>query len=244
MAVRTAEVIYVGDAASLIKANEAAAASTSTAADTIARSNVYWSASARAAAQVAQESAAKTGASMAEQAAAASAAAKKQAEAMGASAAEQEVAAKRAADAAVAASIRQEAAATTASHAWSHAAAGLAVFAGALYGIKHGADVLAGITHETLALHNVTGLSTQSASAYAAVAQTQELSVKQLNQAFGTLSKNVQAVVNAHEGLTKAAKAQEIAFRELGLPFASIVKAHGDLNQLMPEVIARFEEHT
>src|SRR6202035_2037382 len=122
------------------------------------------------------------------------------------------------------------------------AIAGLIGLGAAAYGVKKSVDTTAELAKETLLLHNVTGLSVQSASAYAAVAQVQGLNVKGLNQAFRTLSKNVQAVINAHEGLTKGAKTQESAFRNLGLPLSSIIKAHGDMNKLLPEITKRFEE--
>jgi surface antigen len=122
------------------------------------------------------------------------------------------------------------------------AIAGLIGLGAAAYGIKKSVDTTAELAKETLLLHNVTGLNVESASEYAAVAQVQGLNVKGLNQAFGTLSKNVQAVTNAHEGLTHAASKQELAFRQLGLPLSSIIKAHGDMNKLLPEIIKRFEE--
>lgn len=186
--------------------------------------------------------AAKAKLSYDEQAQAAGRAAAKQAEAAGASARAQAIAYGKAADAAKAAAIRSQAANDATSHSFkgvglaATAAAGLVVL-----GIKKSADTTAELAKETLTLHNVTGLSVKSASTYAAVAQTQGLNVKQLNQAFGTLSKNVHAVENAHTGLTKAAKTQENAFRQLGLPMAAITKAHGDLNKLLPQIINRFE---
>lgn len=122
------------------------------------------------------------------------------------------------------------------------AIAGLVGLSAAAYGIKKSADALAEIGKETLTLHNVTGLNIKTASAYAAVAKAQDLPVKGLNQAFGTLSKNLQAVENAHNGLTKGAKTQENAFKLLGLPIRDIIKAHGDMNKLLPEVTRRFEE--
>ncbi len=122
------------------------------------------------------------------------------------------------------------------------AVAGIVALGAAAYGVKKSVDTTAELAKETLLLHNVTGLNTKSASAYAAVAQVQGLNTKQLNQAFGTLSKNVQAVTNAHAGLTKAAKTQENAFRLLGLPMSAITKAHGDLNILLPQITKRFED--
>jgi hypothetical protein len=121
------------------------------------------------------------------------------------------------------------------------AIAGVVAVGAAVEGTKRSVTTLAELANETRTLHNVTGLSVKSASAYAAVAKTQEIPVKALNQAFGTFSKNIRAVELAHTGATKAAHTQELALRQLGLPMASITKAHGDLNKLLPEVIERFE---
>lgn len=119
---------------------------------------------------------------------------------------------------------------------------GIVAVGAAVEGTKRSVDTLAELAKETRTLHNVTGLSVQSASAYAAVAKVQDVPVKALNMAFGTLSKNIHAVENAHSGATKSAKAQENALKQLGLPLSSITKAHGDLNKLLPEITKRFEE--
>jgi hypothetical protein len=121
------------------------------------------------------------------------------------------------------------------------AVVGLLAIGGAAFVVKKSADALAEIAKETRTLHNVTGLSVQSASAYAAVAKAQDLNVKQLNMAFGTLAKNIHAVENAHAAGGKAAAKQELALKQLGLPLSVITKAHGDLNKVLPEITKRFE---
>jgi Phage tail lysozyme/CHAP domain len=122
------------------------------------------------------------------------------------------------------------------------ATAGIVAVGAAAYGIKKSADTLAELAKETRTLHNVTGLSVGSASAYAAVAKAQDVPVKALNMSFGTLSKQIHAVENAHSGATKAASKQELALKQLGLPMSSITRAHGDLNKLLPQITKRFEE--
>jgi TP901 family phage tail tape measure protein len=113
MAVRTAQVVYVGDAASLIRASQEAAAATEGATAKIEGANARYMASATAAGEVAAKSAAQTKLSADAQAAAAGDAAKRQAAAVGASAKQQEAAYARAADAATASAIRADAAAGT-----------------------------------------------------------------------------------------------------------------------------------
>lgn len=121
------------------------------------------------------------------------------------------------------------------------AAAGIVAIGAAVYGVKKSADTTAELAKETLTLHNVTGLSVKSASTYSAVAQAQGINVKGLNQAFGTLSKNLHAVESGHEGSGKTAKKQEEALRQLGIPLGAVLRAHGDMNKLLPLVTAAFE---
>lgn len=121
------------------------------------------------------------------------------------------------------------------------AIAALAAVGAAAYGVKKAADTTAELAKETLTLHNVTGLSIKSASAYASVAKVQGIEAKALNTSFGTLAKNAQAVINAHDGLTKSAHAQVNAFWRLGISAHTLVKDHGDMNLVMAQVTAKFE---
>ncbi len=198
---RTAEVVYVGDAASLVRASQEAALATETATAKIAGAN------------------AKIGGSFLSASGAGKTAAKEIESSTG----------------------RIGSALAGIATSGNVAIAGLVAVGAAVAGIKKSADTLAEIGKESLLLHNVTGLNIESASKYSSVAQAQGLNVKQLNQAFGTLSKNAQAVVNAHDGLTKSAKTQENAFKRLGISTADIVKVHGDMNKLLPEITGRFE---
>jgi TP901 family phage tail tape measure protein len=118
--VRKAEVIYIGDAASLLRANEQAKVS-----------NKGVAASAIAAGKAAQESAAMFGASAEKQAAAAGEAARKQAAAMGATEAAQVGAYQHAASAAEVSALRQHKAADTVVHAGELAAGGITIAAAA-----------------------------------------------------------------------------------------------------------------
>lgn len=120
------------------------------------------------------------------------------------------------------------------------AVAGVVAVGAAVEGIKHSAGTLAELAKETRTLHTVTGLNTQAASAYAAVAKVQDIPVKALNQAFGTLAKNLHAVEAAHNGTGKAAHTQEAALKALGVPLATVMKAHGDLGKILPEIEKRF----
>jgi TP901 family phage tail tape measure protein len=111
MPARTAEVIFVGDAESLVRAALRSTQAVTDAANKMVEANQRISASARAAGQVAARAAAQTGASMEEQARVAGRAAAAQAKAVGDSAKAQELAYARSADAARAAAIKQSAAA-------------------------------------------------------------------------------------------------------------------------------------
>ena len=52
----------------------------------------------------------------------------------------------------------------------------------------------------------------------------------------------MQAVTNAHDGLTKSAKTQELAFKQLGIPVKELVEDHGNLNKILPQVLTAFEK--
>jgi hypothetical protein len=94
---------------------------------------------------------------------------------------------------------------------------GLAAVAGAgllAVGLKKGADTTEELAKETLKLHNLTGLSVQSASAYASVAKVQDINARQLNMSFITLSKNVHAVETARS-CRASGSANELRSREL-----------------------------
>jgi murein DD-endopeptidase MepM/ murein hydrolase activator NlpD len=232
MSVRKAEVLYLGDADSLIRASGQGV-----------EANKRFASSAAAAADAAAKAAAKTGASYEAQAKAAGDAARRQAEAVGASAKQQEAASAKAADAARAAAIRTDAAASSTGHSYKNLALGVGIAGAAIVaGIKKSADTTEELTKSTLTLSHATGLNSKTAGTYAAIAQTQGLSVKSLDMAFGTLSKGIHAVEIAHTGGAKAAGKQEQALRELGLPLSAITKAHGDLNKLLPQIIQKFVE--
>jgi hypothetical protein len=245
---RTSEFVYVGNPDDLIRAhdrirgsNTSLTVSTETSGKKMEAANARFSASAAAAGDAAARAAAKIKLSADEQASAAGKAAARQAAAVGASVKEQEGAYARAADAARASSIRSGEAAKVTGSSWK--GAGLAIAAGAAIvaeGVKHSAGTLAELAKETRTLHSVTGLNTQAASAYAAVAKAQDIPVKALNQSLGTLSKNLHAVESAHNGSGKAAHAQETALKQLGVPLAAVMKAHGDLGKILPEIEKRF----
>jgi TP901 family phage tail tape measure protein len=131
MAVRTAQVIYVGDAASLIRAGEQAKASSTSTTATIVSSNDRISASAMAAGKAAQRSAEVFGASVEKQAQAAGEAAAQQARAADASEASQTASYNRAAGAAEAAALRHKNVGETVVKAGELAAGGLAITAAA-----------------------------------------------------------------------------------------------------------------
>jgi Lysozyme like domain/Peptidase M15 len=202
MAVRTAEVIYVGDAASLIRASQEAAAATETATAKIAGANAKIGGS-----YLSMSGAGKKAASELE-------------------------------------SSHSRIASSLAGIASSGnlAVAGIVGIVAAAAAVKKSADTLGELTKTTLTLHNATGLSTSSASKFAAIAKVNDIAATGLTQAFGTLSKNVQAVMNAHDGLTKSAHTQEIAFKQLGVPVKDLVKDHYDMNKVLPEVLAKFEK--
>lgn len=229
---RTAEVVYIGRPEDLLAAQAKIRASSEATSGAVGKSSSEIVAAGDAAGKAAAEQARLIGGSLNEQNAAYNHAAREAEK----SAAAQQAAAAKAAKAAEEASAKIDGAAKRI------ATGGLLAIGAAAYGVHHAAETTAELAKETRLLHNVTGLSIQSASTYASVASAQELNVKQLNQSFGTLSKNVQAVENAHDGLTKAAKTQENAFRLLGLPLSSIMRTHGDLNKLLPEITSRFEK--
>jgi phage-related protein len=112
----------------------------------------------------------------------------------------------------------------------------------AIEGVKKSTDTLEELTKTTLTLTHATGLSSKSASTYAAIAKVQGISATGLQQAFGTLSKSVQAVTNVHDGLTKSAKTQEAAFKQLGIPVKTLLADHKNMNLILPQVVDRFEK--
>jgi hypothetical protein len=178
VAVRKAEVAYIGDAGSLIRASEQAAAATEAATAKIAASHSKVNSS-----FLSMQGAGKKAAGEIESSAG-----------------------------------RIGSAFTGIASSGNVAIAGIVGIAVAVEAVKKSASTLDELTKATLKLHNTTGLSTESASKYAAIAKVTTGSADSYTQALGTLSKNVQKVMDAHDGLSKAAKTQEALFKNLHSP--------------------------
>jgi TP901 family phage tail tape measure protein len=206
---KTAQVIYVGDAASLIRASQEASKATLDAADSIVKSNERVSSASMAAAKVAQESAAKFGASMETQAKVAGEAAAKQAKAAGASAEAQAAAYRKGADAAEAAAIRHGAAGSKIASAGKGAAIGLAAIGVA------SVDLATKLEGSTVAIAKAGGESQAQAgkisSAFLNTAGDAEYSAEKIGTAFAGVAGELKTVAGHALDAGEASKVMDAA---------------------------------
>jgi hypothetical protein len=93
-------------------------------------------------------------------------------------------------------------------------ATGFAVYKGAQY-IKSAVTETTGLAKATITLTRLTGMDSQTASAWVGIAQERNISAKQLNTGFITLSKQLVA-------LSQGSKTATVAFGQLGLSQAQL----------------------
>jgi hypothetical protein len=122
------------------------------------------------------------------------------------------------------------------------AAVGFAAAYASIEGVKGAVDSTEQLAETTIKLTRVMGLNVQQASAWASVAKVNDLSTRQLSQAFGTLSKNSAATLDAFSKGTAATSHQAEAFKQLGISQKDLIAGKSDFQGLLDKVNEGFQK--